>query len=335
MQSPSAPTRASQSPIPLTVIGGFLGAGKTSLINAVLSRSAGPRLAVLVNDFGALSIDAALISSKSARTVALTNGCVCCTLVSGLAQALLDVLRLDPPPDHVLVEASGVGDPRRIAQVARADPGFAEDATIVLVAADQIEALAADRYVGDTVMKQLASADILVLNKRDLVDAADARRIGAWLRGLSPRAHVVGAVGAALPCDIVLGPQRAAERRRDLDVEETTPRHADHGEAFASRTLRSTQPACERTLRRALDALPDAVLRAKGLVRFDESPQDVRLVQAVGRRWSISPAPPQASVAESALVIVGPAQALASADLSALEAAFAPARSSGCAFSGS
>ena len=314
------------TPIPLTVIGGFLGAGKTSLVNAVLLQSEGRRLAVLVNDFGALAIDAALVSANNARTVALPNGCVCCTLVNGLAQALLDVLALDPAPDHVLIEASGVSDPRRIAQVARADTGFAEDATIVVAAADQVEALAADRYVADTVTRQLASADILVLNKCDLVRPEDLLRIGARLRSLAPRARIVAAVRAALPCGIVLGPRRrgVAGQERDIERPDGAPRGHDHGDTFATRTLSSAQPISERSLRGALAALPDAVLRAKGLVRFDGAPRRVQLVQAVGRRWSISPAPAQAATDASTLVIIGPAEALARADLSALEAAFAP-----------
>jgi G3E family GTPase len=322
--SGTADARAASSPIPLTVIGGFLGAGKTSLVNAVLSQSAGRRIAVLINDFGALAIDAALVSAQSARTVALANGCVCCTLVNGLARALLDVVALDPPPDHVLVEASGVSDPRRIAQVARADAGFAQDATVVVAAADQIEALAADRYVGDTVGKQLASADILVLNKRDLVRPEELLRIGAWLRSLAAQARIVETLGAALSCDVILGPHHAGEHGPGpAQRERTAPRGRDHGQAFATRTLSSAQPISECSLRSALDALPEAVLRAKGLVRFDAAPRRVQLVQAVGRRWSISPAPAQTATDRSTLVIVGAAEALARADLSALEAAFA------------
>src|SRR4029079_62903 len=108
---------SSSSSIPLTVVGGFLGAGKTSLLNGILERTEDFRIAVLVNDFGTLCVDASLISARSARTISLANGCICCTLVDGLTQALLDVLQFDPAPDHVLVEASGVSDPRRIAQI--------------------------------------------------------------------------------------------------------------------------------------------------------------------------------------------------------------------------
>ncbi len=318
---------AAASAIPLTVIGGFLGAGKTTLVNSILAQSEARNLAVLVNDFGALSIDSTLISARGARTISLTNGCVCCTLVGGLAQALIDVLALDPPPDHVLVEASGVSDPRRIAQIARADRRFAEDATVVVAAADQIERLAADRYVGDTVLRQLEQANLIVFNKRDLVDEAQAQQTLRWLHAISPGARIIEAVNAGVPCDIVLGPATrnllASDRISGSVGERIFARqHGGHGQAFTARTFRCSEPIAEGALRRALDVLPDAVLRAKGLVRFDTAPQMPQLVQAVGRRWAISPAPAGAVAAESLLVIIAATDALATVDLSDLEDAF-------------
>jgi G3E family GTPase len=320
-------SRVAASAIPLTVIGGFLGAGKTTLVNSILAQSENRHLAVLVNDFGALSIDSMLISARGARTISLTNGCVCCTLVGGLTQALIDVLALDPPPDHVLVEASGVSDPRRIAQIARADRRFAEDATVVIAAADQIESLAGDRYVGDTVLRQLEQANLIVFNKRDLVDEAQAQGSLRRLRAISPEARIIEAVNAELPCDVVLGPATrdlvTSERISGGVAERAFARqHDGHGQAFTARTFRCSEPLAEGALRRALDALPDAVLRAKGLVRLDTAPQIQQLVQAVGRRWAISVAPAGATAAESLLVIVAATDALRTADLNELQDVF-------------
>lgn len=310
-------------PLPLTVVGGFLGAGKTTLVNHVLEQAHGRRLAILVNDFGALSIDAALVSSRSVRTMSLANGCVCCTLVNGLAQALLDVLSLDPLPDQVLVEASGVADPGRIAQIARADRSFAQDATLVLAAADQIRALAADRYVGDTVLRQLAAADLIVLNKIDLVSEADARTATAWLNDVAPQARIVPATQGALPCEAVLGTPASLTRTGDSV---STPHgycRTDHAALFTTRTLQSVRPLHEASLRGALDALPASVLRAKGFVRFAADPTRVQLVQLVGRRWSIAPAPPHATVDRSTLVIVAATPSLHDDELGDLPLLFA------------
>jgi len=309
-----------RAPIPLCVVGGFLGAGKTTLVNATLAQAQGRRLAILVNDFGALSIDAALIRGRDARTISLANGCVCCTLVNGLAQALLDVLRMDPAPDHIVVEASGVGDPARIAQVARADRAFAQDLTLTIVAADQIEALARDRYVGDTVLRQIVGADLIVLNKIDLVGDAQAEATSAWLASVAPGARIVRAANAQVPADVVLGPLPARPRH---DATPYVRRSAHHGDVFVSRTVRCRGAVSESALRQALAALPDAVLRAKGFVRFDTTPGVVQLVQVVGRRSSIARAPRDVSFEGSALVLIGAADALEREDLRDIEQVFA------------
>jgi G3E family GTPase len=345
---------ARRRPIPLTVIGGFLGAGKTTLLNGVLEQAQGRRIAVLVNDFGAVSVDASLVSARSARTLSLANGCICCTLVDGLAAALIDVLRLDPPPDHILIEASGVSDPRRIAQVARADPDLRDDGTLVVVAADRIQALASDRHVGDTVLRQIAAADLVVLNKLDLTTAR-CDDLVAWLRERAPRARIVPAVDARLPCDVVLGPRAftgehgevaafavergdAASCAAEQDDAATFAVERDNGArdrhhvvragsvahaTFSTRTLRCTRPLPEAALREALDALPDSVLRAKGYVRLDTAPDTWHVVQAVGRRWSMAPAGITAT--ESVLVMIAARGAVRLDDASAVARLFAAA----------
>jgi G3E family GTPase len=310
---------AERVPIPLTVIGGFLGAGKTTLVNALLAQPQQRRLAILVNDFGALSIDAALISARDARTIALANGCVCCTLVNGLAQALLDVLRLDPPPDHIVVEASGVADPRRIANVARTDRAFAQEATLVVVAADHVQALARDRYVGDTVLRQIASADLIVLNKSDLVGDEALAATSAWLAGIAPRAQVIRAVDAQVPIDLALGVSPWHVAHDDPSCFDGVE---DHGGAFASRTLRSPHAMPESALRHTLAALPDGVLRAKGFVRFATAPDVVQLVQLVAGRCAIAPAPMGVSPPGCVLVLIGAAEAFDRADLRDIERLF-------------
>jgi G3E family GTPase len=301
----SAP--ASSSAIPLTVVGGFLGAGKTSLLNAILEQTEQRRIAVLVNDFGTVCVDASLVSARSARTISLANGCICCTLVDGLARALLDVLQLDPAPEHLLIEASGVSDPRRIAQVARADPAFADEGTLVLVAADQIRSLACDRYVGDTVLRQLAAADLIVLNKLDLVTDAQAQSVDAWLHEQAPQATIIATMNARLPSDIVLGPIARGDRRDDgsrYHYRAASPRQ-DARATFSTQTLRCSRPLSESRLREALDALPAMVLRAKGFVRLDTSPTDWNVIQVVGRRWTIVRAPAMVSGGECVLVLIG------------------------------
>jgi len=104
-----------QSAIPLTVIGGYLGSGKTTLLNALLRQPHGKRFALLVNDFGSINIDAGLIENQQGETINLANGCICCSLAAGFVVALNTVLNLQSRPDQVIIEASGVADPRKIA----------------------------------------------------------------------------------------------------------------------------------------------------------------------------------------------------------------------------
>ncbi len=153
--------------IAVTVIGGYLGAGKTTLVNHVL-RTADARIAVLVNDFGDINIDEDLIASQDGDTISLANGCICCSLVDGFSAALATITALDPVPERLVIESSGVADPATVAAYGHG-PGLALDATVVVVDAETIRKKATDVYVGDTVVGQLGSGDIIVLNKTDLV----------------------------------------------------------------------------------------------------------------------------------------------------------------------
>ncbi|MEY8840033.1 GTP-binding protein, partial [Cribrihabitans sp. XS_ASV171] len=119
--------------LPLTVVSGYLGAGKTTLINRLLAEDHGLRLLVMVNDFGAINIDAALIAAQGDDTIALTNGCVCCTMGADLFMALGDALDRRPRPDHLVIEASGIADPAAIANAAKAEPELSYAGIVTLV----------------------------------------------------------------------------------------------------------------------------------------------------------------------------------------------------------
>src|SRR5882762_6849257 len=131
--------------IPFTVIGGFLGAGKTTLLNRLLRQAGGRRFAVLVNDFGALDIDGGLVAEHGGDTVSLANGCLCCTIGDSLVTTLMALLERPDRFDHVVVEASGVADPGRIADLAVLEPRLTRDGVIVVVDAGEVRGRAADR----------------------------------------------------------------------------------------------------------------------------------------------------------------------------------------------
>jgi G3E family GTPase len=276
--------------IPFTVIGGFLGAGKTTLLNRLLAGATGRRFAVMVNDFGALDIDGKLIAAHGGDTVALANGCLCCTIGDSLVETLLRLLEQPDRFDHIVVEASGVADPARIADLAVIEPRLARDGVIVVVDAAEVQRRAADRRVGDTVLRQIKAADLLVLNKIDLAD--DSAVVHEWL-ATQASAPVLEARQAAVPIDLLFG----------LD------RHGAASGGAAEAPFRSwsyawNEPIGREALMAMLQEAPD-VLRAKGIVRFADAPDRRSIVHMVGRRIDVSDGGPWRDD-ESRLVLLGP-----------------------------
>lgn len=244
-------------PIPVTVIGGYLGAGKTTLLNRLLGEAKGVKLAVLVNDFGSVNIDAALIAGRDGETISLVNGCVCFSIGDNLWLALHDLAERPDGPDRILIEASGVADPARIADYAGSHPQLTLDSIVVVADPETVRARAHDKYVGDLVRLQLAAADAIVLSRTDIVDAETCRAVRLWIE-----TEVPGARLAVSP---------------DLD----------HGRLFTSWTLASELPLDGPLLRAAVTALPTDVVRAKGIVRLLEAPDRRFVLQVAGGRWSL------------------------------------------------
>ncbi len=304
--------RASAPPLPLTVIGGFLGAGKTTLLNHWLRHAHGQRLAVLVNDFGALNIDAELIAANSGDTVALTNGCVCCQIGDDLSAALIGVLESSERFDAVVIEASGVSDPWRIAQLGRADPGLTLDGVVVLVDVAAVLAQAADRLLTDTLERQLQHADLVVLNKTDLVDAQGLAAVHVWLARVAGQARRCEAAHGQVPPALLSGRALLAApaladacgpgcTAHDHGATGTHHQQHAHGEMFETWSCRPMAVLSDAALRGWLEAVPAGVLRLKGLVRTDG--HDWAEVQFAGRTGTLRGAAPPAH--GPALVAIG------------------------------
>lgn len=200
--------------LPLTIVSGYLGAGKTTLINRLLAEDHGLNLLILVNDFGAINIDDTLISASGDDTMALTNGCVCCSMDADLFTALEQVLARDPRPDHLIIEASGIADPAAIAAAARAVPDLSYGGVVTLVDGENIDALLADPLVAPQVEQQIMAADLVLVTKADTVPDALAARLKTM--GARPPVVPGDAPLADLLFDVVPLPRcpAAASRRR-------------------------------------------------------------------------------------------------------------------------
>ena len=272
---------ARERPIPFTVIGGFLGAGKTTLLNRILAQSDGVRYVVLINDFASLNIDAALIRDHDGRTLTLTNGCICCSIGDRLIEALVELLSQPDPGDHILVEVSGVGDPRRIADIAVIDRDLRLDSVLVLADAAEIRRQVDDRFVGDIVRRQLGAADILIVNKIDLVQPQVLMALGGWLAEAAPGAIQLSACRGELPVAALLGQWQGSWRGQA----KSSPEH--HDARFRHETLQWDNLLERETFLAAIAALPATVIRGKGFVRFTDRPEAPELFQMVGRRWEL------------------------------------------------
>ena len=266
--------------IPLTVIGGFLGVGKTTLVNHLLATGA-KRWGVLVNDFGAINVDAALIAAADGQTMALTNGCVCCNMGDDLGDGLAAMAARIPPPEHVIVEASGVGDPWRIAQMALIEPGFGLEPLVVLVDATALPAQLDDRWTGDTVARQLAFAEIIVVNKIDLADATQLAAVRDRIAALRPQARTIEATHASL-----------AEAALSFTPPSRGPASRFHADsvihAFPTQRIAAEIAFDRDRLRWVLGCLPGSVLRVKGVCLVG---RERMLLQYAAERWAFTSAP--------------------------------------------
>lgn len=279
--------------LPITIIGGYLGAGKTTLVNHLLRNADGLRLAILVNEFGELPIDEDLIEAQDDDIISIAGGCVCCSYGNDLTLALMEMAALDPAPDHVLLESSGVALPGAIAGSVSLLQGYALDGIVVLTNAETIQDQANDTYVGDTIERQLNDADLVILNKTDLISDDERARVKTWLSEQNDQTEIVEAQHGALPSAIILQSFATQDRERS--------KRADHRSAgFATRTMTLDTPVNADQLAERL-ASPDlALVRAKGFAKASDG--KTKAIQIVGRRWAVSDA---SDTVTHGLVVIG------------------------------
>ncbi len=287
--------------VPLTFVGGYLGAGKTSAINEVLRHADRP-VAVIVNDVGAIDIDARLVRRRHGDTIELTDGCVCCSSIEGLGAAF-DKIRARPtPPDHVIVELSGVAEPQRMLPWGRS-AGFVLDGLVVVVAADQLFAGELPERVRVHVDSQISAADLLVLTKTDLVDAAAARAARTRLRELAPGTPVfAGGHDLALPGAV--GRFLALGGRRPDGVADLPPASLfdAHDVTLLKMPSGLTVAGLGEWLLGLAERVAGRLVRAKGIVVTADL--GLVLVQVVGIRQEITVVPEAERVPATDLVVI-------------------------------
>src|SRR5450631_4382463 len=222
--------------IPVTVLTGYLGAGKTTLLNRILSEPHGQKYAVIVNEFGEIGIDNDLVVGADEEVFEMNNGCICCTVRGDLVRIIDGLMRRKGKFDAIIVETTGLADPAPVAQTFFMDENVGSktklDAVITVADAKWLK----DRLKDAPEAKnQIAFADVILLNKTDLVTPAELEEIEARIRAINPYAKLHRTTKCAIELDAVLG-RNAFDLDRILEiepefltVEEHDHEHHDHG----------------------------------------------------------------------------------------------------------
>lgn len=291
------------NPVPLTIIGGFLGAGKTTLLNYVLHAEHGRKVAVLVNDFGEINIDSELIvgvENEVDNTISFSNGCICCSLRGDMLLSIIELLERPEPPEYIIIEASGVSDPAAIAlsflmpDVRRL---VGVENIITVVDAEQV----ADLTRGENAelgIAQISIADVIVLNKADIVGDKRLHKVREGLRGVMPGARIVEAEFGRVPLELVFGlgsydPDRLLAREpMDVHVHAGEPHHnhegRSHEKVFGTWSFETDRMLSYELVRKAVKTLPPTIFRAKGILHLDTFPDMRGVLNVVGRRCALS-----------------------------------------------
>src|ERR1700716_2213485 len=222
--------------IPVTLLTGYLGAGKTTLLNRILSEPHGKKYAVIVNEFGEIGIDNELIVGADEEVFEMNNGCICCTVRGDLIRIISGLMRRKGEFDAIIVETTGLADPAPVAQTFFVHENVGKRAKL-----DAVVTVADAKWLKDRLRdapeakNQIAFADVILINKTDLVSAADLREVEARIRAINPYARLHHTQRCAIPLPEVL-PRNPFPLDRILDIEpqfleagDGHNHHHDHG----------------------------------------------------------------------------------------------------------
>ena len=288
--------------MPVTIITGFLGSGKTTLINKILHNKQKLKVAVLVNEFGDINIDTQLLMDVNENMLELSNGCICCTINEGLIDAVYQVLESDKKVDYLIIETTGVADPLPIILTFLSTE--LKDLTYldsVLTLVDS-ENFTPDHFDSEAALKQIAYGDIILLNKTDLVSEDRVDYLESYIKTVNKGARILRTEYSKIPSYLILDvntsklrPYFIEDNNDKYEVQKKSQNHLIN-DGFTSVSFRSARPfSAMKFQNNFIDELPENIFRAKGILWFQES-ESKHIFQLSGRRydmqiekWSITP----------------------------------------------
>jgi G3E family GTPase len=275
-------------PVPVVLVAGFLGAGKTTFVNHVLAHAEGRRIAAVVNDFGAINIDAELITGAADGVVSLSNGCICCSLESDLLRTLAGLLRRDPRPELIVIETSGVADPTDVVRNLM-DPVIWREAPLETVLC-VVDATTPITMLDDALLRsQIRAADVIALSKVDLADTGQRARVREAVRALRPAAVVVDAPHGEVPHALLFPPDvDHVTAPREPGLRELGPSRPA-ADRFETLSWSSERPVSLPRLQAAINRLAPKLARAKGLFDTIKRPGKLMVLQFAGGRATLAP----------------------------------------------
>jgi G3E family GTPase len=286
--------------LPVTVVTGFLGSGKTTLVNHILSNRAGLKAAVLVNELGEIGIDNDLIVAADGGMIELANGCICCSTNSDFVDGIVRILSRSETVDHILVETTGVADPLPVAQTLLR-PEFRDFLRLdAIVAVADAEHFSLDHFDGTVAPEQLRHADAILVNKCDRVDAQRLDGVEGRIRAVNAEARMIRTIRSAAPLPMIL----------DVELFETSPadryhhHHHTHlaDDGFVSLSFESDRPFSVARFQAFLDERPPSLFRGKGFLQLAETGERY-VFHLVGGRFTLEK--DRGPVGTNRLVLIG------------------------------
>ena len=260
---------------PITLITGPLGSGKTTLLRHVLATHPA-KIAIVMNEFGEIAIDTKVIQGKNVRIAELGGGCVCCSLLGEFEAAVTEIIE-KVAPEMIIVETTGLAEPEALVfNIQEALPQCRLDGVLSVIDADMLVRFP---ELGHTTRLQIEGADILLLNKVDLVDAKQIESLETKLCQVNPSAPIIRTERCQIDPELLFGIPQSREKK-------VAPPQHEHRPEFESFTFSSDNTFSRDCFERFADALPANVIRAKGFVRF---PDNAQLFNFVAGRWELEP----------------------------------------------